>query len=77
MTTNRDKVNRIKSELKFFELDPAPGIMMGQLAEDDHDHYWATISGPEGSPYEGGMFELMIELGEKYPYKPPRVNFQT
>ena len=58
MSRDSDKVKRMKSELRDIERDPAPGILLGQHAENDYDHYWATISGPEGSPYEGGTLEL-------------------
>ena len=51
--------------------------MFGMLAEGEYDHFWATISGPEGSPYENGTFELKVELCEGYPFLPPRINFQT
>ena len=28
----------------------------------------ASIPGPEGSPYEGGVFNLTVELAKDYPY---------
>ena len=28
----------------------------------------ASIPGPEGSPYEGGVFNLVVELANDYPY---------
>lgn len=30
----------------------------------------AVFPGPEGSPYEGGMFEVDIRIPEDYPYVP-------
>lgn len=34
----------------------------------------ATITGPSGTPYEGGTFELEIKMPENYPFSPPNVS---
>jgi ubiquitin-conjugating enzyme E2 T len=35
------------------------------------------MTGPEGSPYEGGKFNLDMHLSQRYPFDPPNVTFTT
>mmetsp|Transcript_9135 Transcript_9135/g.20139 ORF Transcript_9135/g.20139 Transcript_9135/m.20139 type:complete len:571 (+) Transcript_9135:62-1774(+) len=40
--------------------------------------FWrALIEGPEGSPFEGGVFSLAVTLPNNYPFKPPQIKFTT
>ena len=36
-----------------------------------------SFSGPEGSPFEGGVFKLELFLPEDYPMSAPKVRFIT
>jgi ubiquitin-protein ligase len=36
-----------------------------------------VISGPEQTPYSGGLFKLQITIPERYPFEPPKVRFDT
>lgn len=33
--------------------------------------------GPSGSPYEGGIFFLNVQLSADYPFRPPKIAFVT
>ena len=52
---------RLRSELKTIRTDPPEGIQATPL--DRHCCHWqASITGPRGSPYEGGLFLLYLQI---------------
>lgn len=55
-----------------FELAPASGSL-----DVSPLHWVASIDGPKGGPYEGGVFHIDLFLSSNYPYRPPRVVFGT
>ena len=40
-------------------------------------HIHAQLTGPEGSPFEGGVFLLTVHITGRYPFEPPRCRFLT
>jgi len=56
--------------------DPAPGIS-ATPAEDNLRYFNVIVTGPESSPYEGGLFKLELFLTDEYPMAPPKVRFLT
>ena len=69
---------RINKELDLLKEEAAsmPGCSAGP--QDDNLFQWkAIIIGPDGTPYYGGVFELSIIFPEDYPYKAPKVTFET
>lgn len=67
---------RILKEQEKMKADAVPGIKAGPQGEDLY-HWSAVLAGPEGSPYEGGAFELDVRLPTRYPMEPPKVKFRT
>ncbi|KAK0096133.1 hypothetical protein PV326_006352 [Microctonus aethiopoides] len=68
--------NRLKIELKGLKIDPPEGIEATPL-DAMCCHWQATITGPIGSPYEGGLFYLYLQVPYTYPMCPPVVRFLT
>ncbi|XP_038211350.1 uncharacterized protein LOC119831867 isoform X1 [Zerene cesonia] len=75
--------NRLRSELKDNKLlrqmlrnDPPEGIAATPL-DAKCCHWQASVTGPAGSPYEGGVFYLYVQVPYSYPMSPPVVRFLT
>ncbi|KAI1102724.1 ubiquitin-conjugating enzyme [Jackrogersella minutella] len=67
---------RITKELQECMNNPPKGI---EISVSDTDlHSWtATLEGPPGTIYSGGVFKLSIVLPADYPFKAPQVTFGT
>lgn len=68
---------RLLKELKEVHKTNLHNCTIGPIDMKNLYIWSATIIGPKGSPYEGGVFKLNIEFPETYPFKPPKVRFVT
>lgn len=62
---------RVQSSL----TNPPDGITAGPVSEDDLFVWEALIQGPEGTPFEGGIFPAELKFPKDYPLNPPKMKF--
>ena len=70
-------IKRLQKELLEMKNNPPLNCSAGPEDESNLYKWIATIYGPVGSPYEGGIFYLNIDFPSDYPFKPPKVVFKT
>ena len=68
---------RIGKELKECARDAEASGCTAEAVGGDMRHLRGTIKGPEGSPFEGGIFVVDIVVTEQYPFAPPKMKFET
>ena len=68
---------RITREMNEMNASPPEDCTAGPENDNNLFEWTATVAGPAGSPYEGGQFFLKINFPNDYPFKPPKITFQT
>ena len=75
LTMNSVASKRLFQEYKALTVDPPEGITAGPVNEDDLFVWEAIIMGPEGTPFEGGVFPAELKFPKDYPLMPPTMKF--
>ncbi|KAL5994653.1 ubiquitin-conjugating enzyme [Asimina triloba] len=69
-------LKRLQSELMSLMMSGDPGV--SAFPEDDNIFNWrGTISGSKGTVYDGMDYRLSLSFPSDYPFKPPKVKFET
>ncbi|CAD8186888.1 unnamed protein product [Paramecium pentaurelia] len=72
--------NRITKEIQDFEQRQKKSEDNGisiLVVDNNITHWKGFINGSPDTPYEGGYFQIDIVLTADYPYKPPKMKFDT
>ncbi|KAJ1960755.1 E2 ubiquitin-protein ligase peroxin 4 [Dipsacomyces acuminosporus] len=71
-------MKRLLRELQDIQRDNSDEIAsLAPRSDEDILQWRAVLRGPQDTPYQGGTFELHIDVPEQYPIKPPTLTFVT
>ncbi len=74
---------RIRQEIRTTKLwekenDGFSLISSISFSEEDNSKPWlVTIKGPQGSPYEGGKYQIRVSFPDDFPSQSPEILFGT
>ncbi|CAE7938354.1 ube2z [Symbiodinium sp. KB8] len=69
-------LRRLASEIAGFKEDPLPGVNVWP-DENYATLVHALVRGPEGTPYEGGLFHFVLYAKANYPHEAPLARLMT
>jgi ubiquitin-conjugating enzyme E2 S len=67
---------RLMGEIKELQKQPIDGVRVIMNDENITD-IQCDITGPQGTPYESGVFRMKLALGADFPTAPPKAFFVT
>ncbi|KEF60458.1 ubiquitin-conjugating enzyme (huntingtin interacting protein 2) [Exophiala aquamarina CBS 119918] len=70
------KARRIAKDLADVRADTTSQIF-AEAVGDNITNLRGSFRGPSGTPYEGGTYEVSINIPNEYPFKPPVMKFTT
>lgn len=69
-------VRLVFKEIASLKEEPIEGIQVN-VNEEDVSEISATLEGPQGTPYAGGVFKMKLCLTRQFPSTPPKGFFMT
>ena len=67
---------RLMSEYQALTVQPVAGISAGPPDDTENLFHWECwIDGPEGTPFEDGVFCAHLDFPKDYPLSPPTMKF--
>ncbi|KAJ8293937.1 BTB/POZ domain-containing protein 1 [Rhodotorula toruloides] len=77
MAGNNTALRRLMTEYKQLSEQENEDSMFtaGPVSEDDFFTWSCLISGPEDTPFEGGVFHAELKFPRDYPLSPPKMRF--
>jgi len=69
-------MRRVNKEIADCKNDRSSNIKI-ELVDESPFHLKGSFPGPEGTPYEGGHFEVDIVIPTTYPFQPVKMKFIT
>jgi ubiquitin-conjugating enzyme (huntingtin interacting protein 2) len=73
--SNGIDVKRLKKELIETQRSPDKPVCAQLVTDGDYFNWTGEVKGPQDSPYENGIFRVIIGIPPEYPYKPPKMRF--
>jgi len=70
-------LKRLMAEYRQLTLNPPEGILAGPSHEENFFEWDALIAGPEGTPFDGGVFAAQLIFPHDYPLSPPKMKFTS
>ncbi|KAH9279682.1 Ubiquitin-conjugating enzyme E2 G2 [Echinococcus granulosus] len=70
-------LKRLMAEYKQLTDNPPEGIVAGPVDESNFFEWEAFIMGPDGTPFEGGVFASRLSFPPDYPLSPPKMRFTS
>lgn len=70
------RMRRIAKEIEDCQRADTTNLQVKTIG-DDLSHLKGTFQGPTETPYEGGQFTVDIHIPNDYPFRPPKMKFDT
>ncbi len=64
-------------EYRDLTLNPPEGVVAGPSSETNYFVWDVQLAGPEGTVWEGGLFEGEMKFPRDYPLNPPTLKFTS